>query len=136
MILVLGRPGPDGNAHSVPPNMGRGLPTMGRGLPTVAQARSAAHRGQVKDFVAKYPYFHCTGVSVYSVNPISIFFELLRDRTDTTVFAQNTTVFAKSTTVFAQNIIVFAQNTNVFAQNTPVFAQNTTVHKYSSTLVP
>ena len=46
-------------------NMGRGLATVGRGLTTVGRSRT------------KCPTFHCTRVSEYSVNPISIFFESL-----------------------------------------------------------
>ena len=47
------------------PNLDRGLPTVGHGLPTVGRLRT------------KCPDFHCTRVSVDSVNPISIFGESL-----------------------------------------------------------
>ena len=59
------------------PTVGRGLTTVGRGLTTVGCGLPTVSRGlpTVGRSRTKCRNFHCTRVSVYSVNPISIFFE-------------------------------------------------------------
>ena len=53
------------------PTVGRGLTTVGPGLPTVGHGLTTVGRSRTK-----CPTLQCTRVSEYSVNPISIFFEL------------------------------------------------------------
>ena len=59
--------------------VGRGLTSVGRRLTTVGHRLTTVGRGltTVGRSKTKCPNFHCTRVSEYSVNPISIFFESL-----------------------------------------------------------